>query len=259
MGDDLPPTKGFREECEFLAPLETFDPAAFVGDANVPQEVCNFVLALSLIYNDCKNAVYAHVALSGLKPGATPAKTRLWGTISGVQWHAFRAVVAVINELFKLISEKQKQGLLEHHFFKSIVRGLSPPSREAWLAVVAVACDKRPTNELSKKLLRVRHKVIFHYDPDEIYKGYAHHFIDEPTKRGDRAYISRGTSMRTTRFYFADAAVSGYLRHLAGAKNDEELQNEVEEVFERVNHGLMMIVEAFIQRRRYAFRKEAEQ
>jgi hypothetical protein len=50
---------GFREECAMLAQLESFDPEAFQGNAEVPQALCNFVLAIALIYNDCKDALYA--------------------------------------------------------------------------------------------------------------------------------------------------------------------------------------------------------
>jgi hypothetical protein len=47
--------KSFQEECATLESLQTFDPAAFEGDETVPQKLCNLVLALALIYNDCKN------------------------------------------------------------------------------------------------------------------------------------------------------------------------------------------------------------
>jgi hypothetical protein len=40
--------KSFQEECATLEPPQTFNPAAF-------REACNLVLALALIYNDCKN------------------------------------------------------------------------------------------------------------------------------------------------------------------------------------------------------------
>ena len=35
-----------------LAPIKTFDPTVFEGDAETPQSVCDFVLELCLVHND---------------------------------------------------------------------------------------------------------------------------------------------------------------------------------------------------------------
>jgi hypothetical protein len=47
-----------------LAALQTFDPKAFVGDSGVPQDLCNFVLALALVYNDCKDGIFSNLLLT---------------------------------------------------------------------------------------------------------------------------------------------------------------------------------------------------
>jgi len=252
---EAPQMSGFREECAMLAPLESVDPEVFRGNAEIPQALCNFVLALALIYNDCKDALYAHVALAALKPAGPPQKTRAWGAIAGVQLHAFRAVAALLHELFELI--RSNQDLLRHDFFASVLQRLPPVSREAWLALVSAACDATPPDHLGKRLLRLRNKVFFHYDPKAISQGYILRFLS-PAKRDDRAYLSRGDSMRATRFYFADAAAEGYFHSLMGPEQPDELKKDMEEVIDRVNHGLMMIVRTYIQRRGYSFRKETE-
>ncbi len=66
-----PKIAGFRQECEMLAAPETFEPEAFRGNEKVPQAVCNFVLVLALIYNDCKDAIYAHIALDASRGDRT--------------------------------------------------------------------------------------------------------------------------------------------------------------------------------------------
>src|SRR5258705_1291558 len=103
MDEAAPTTYGFNQECEMLAALETFDPEAFRGNEKVPQTVCNFVLALALIYNDCKDAIYAHVAVAACKPDGPPQKTKVWGAMSGAQFHAFRGLAGLMHELFGLI------------------------------------------------------------------------------------------------------------------------------------------------------------
>jgi hypothetical protein len=244
----------FREECDLLAPLETFDPATFRGDADVPQDLCNFILALALIYNDCKDAIYAHAELATAKPEGPPKKTRAWGAFGGAQFHAFRAVAGLLHELFELIRDNRE--LLSHSFFASVLQQLPSASREAWAALVTVASEAVPTDPLGKRLLLLRNKVFFHYDQKAIFSGYAQHFLGS-TKRDERAYVSRGDSMRTTRFYFADAAATGYLNVLMGAEQAEALKAELAEIIGQVNHGLMMIVRTFIQRRG-SFRAEPE-
>jgi hypothetical protein len=79
----------------------------FRGNAEVPQELCNFVLALALIYNDCKDAIYAHLALHTLKPVGTPQKTRIWGAINGAQLQVFRLVAALLPILSSASSSEE--------------------------------------------------------------------------------------------------------------------------------------------------------
>jgi hypothetical protein len=252
---EAPMMPAFLEECALLASLESFDPDAFRGDADVPQELCNFVVAIALIYNDLKDAVYIHVVMAGLRPGREPQKTRLWGALGGVQFHAFRAIAALLHELFKLIQDNRE--LLNHRFFVAVLQQLHRVSREAWQALVDVAFEATPKDQLGKRLLLLRNKVFFHYDPQAISQGYAQYFLST-TKRDDRAYLSRGGSMRSTRFYFADAAAEGYLHALVGHEQVEELKEDLGDIIDRVNNGLMMIIGNFIQRRRYSFRTEVE-
>ena len=253
----VPPAapRGFREECEMLAALETFDPEAFRGDDKVPQAVCNFVLTLALIYNDCKDAIYASVALAASKPEGPIQKTRVRGAFAGAQLHAFRAIVGLMHELFGLIRANDE--VLHHDFFVSLLQQVQPKSREAWKALVDVARGATPTDTFGKRLLLIRNKLFFHYDPKAIFIGYTEHFHG-PRRHDERAYLSRGQSMRATRFFFADAAATGYLNSVMGSETVDALAQDLEEVVDSINYGLMLIVGRFIQRRGYSFRTEAE-
>jgi hypothetical protein len=164
-------------------------------------------------------------------------------------------VAGLMHELFNLIRENRDT--LGHEFFLSVLRSLHPKSRLARQALVNVANGAEPTDKLGKMLVQLRNNVLFHYGPKAIFRGYDHHFLG-PTKRDERAYVSRGDNMRATRFYFADAAATGYARHLLGSADVETLSRDMAEIIEKVNYGLMMIVLAFIQRRGCAFRREAE-
>lgn len=245
--------KTFQEECAELARLETFDPAAFQADAKVPQDLCNFILTLALIYNDCKNLIYAYIVTAQSRPEGRFMRTRLWGALSGVQFHIFRAVIGLLHELFKLISNNKH--LLQHPFFTSVLQQINPSARKAWETVVAVALGTSPSDPLGKSLLLVRNKMSFHYDGKAIFTGYNYHFL-KSEHFDERAFISRGNSMKESRFYFADAAAIGYLRSIVGRENIEGLLEEITELLDPVNCALMAIVESYIQRRGFAYRVE---
>jgi hypothetical protein len=90
-----------------------------------------------------------------------------------------------------------------------------------------------------------------------MFSGYARHF-EGSGKRDDRAYISRGTRLQESRCYFADAAAQSYLNGLVGGDDPQRMVDEVIQVLRDLNVAMFTIVEAFIQRRRYSFRPEAE-
>jgi hypothetical protein len=128
--------KNFHDQCESLK-LETFDPAAFEGNDKIPQELCNFVLALALIYNDCKNMTYAATLLKECKSAANPEKTAVWGTYAGTDRHLFRLMISAVHELFNLI--KDHEDVLSHEFFVRVIKQHNPTSRESWVSLTLAA------------------------------------------------------------------------------------------------------------------------
>jgi hypothetical protein len=102
-------------------------------------------------------------------------------------------------------------------------------------------------------LLRIRNKIVFHYEPKEIFRGYKRQFLGA-TPPQDRAYISRGLSMEATRFYFADAAVDGYFLELVGEGEVRQLSAKIHDVIESLNRALLGLVDRFIQQRKFAYR-----
>lgn len=147
---------------------------------------------------------------------------------------------------------------IEHPFFASVLAYLDSPSRSAWHALVSAATGGTSSDSLAKKLLKLRNKVAFHYDPNAICVGYEHHFLG-PKRADERAFVSRGASMRKFRFYFADAAATGYLLSLVGGRGGaEELMRELTKMVDRIKHALFAIVDTFIQQRRYAYQEHVE-
>jgi hypothetical protein len=242
----------FEKECEELASLNTFDPMAFEGNEDVPQDLCSFVLSLALIYNDCKNAMYAAYLLRDAKPEGQFQLNGLWATWSGIDWHLTRLFISHVHELFELI--RNHRGVIDHPFFVKVVKQVHGHSREAWRSLINVADDASPKDEFGRILLLIRNKIVFHYDPKGIYRGFRNQFLD-PGCPQQRAYVSRGLSMSQTRFYFADVAVQGYFQEIQSTIKGTNLSRKVMEIIESLNFALIGIVDRFIQLRGFAYRE----
>ena len=241
----------FTQETDLLAPLQTFSQEAFVGNDNVPQDICNFVLALALIYNDCKDGIFSNLILAESKPTGEPKLSRAWGAYNGIKVHYLRLYIALIQELLNLIADNQRT--IKHPFFNSVVRQLSKQDRESWDALTNAALQRKTSSPLNKFLLMIRNKVSSHYDPKELYGGYRYHFFRSGSS-SESPFISRGTSMQTSRFYFADAAAEGYLQSQAVKENPNELISRVADLTADLNRSIMQLVNHFIQKRGFAYK-----
>ncbi len=114
--------------------------------------------------------------------------------------HYVRLHCALIHELLNLIAANQPA--INHQFFASVIRLLPSTVRLAWNSLVDASLLKATSTPLTASLLLIRNKVSFHYDPKELY-----------------SFVSRGSNMKGSRFYFADAAAEGYLQSQGITKN----------------------------------------
>ena len=236
-------------ETEQLAALQTFDPRAFIGNKDVPQELCSFVLTLALIYNDLKDGLFTNILLTEWKPRDKQRLNRSWGNYNGLWAHHVRLHFALVHEFLKLLAANKTA--LENPFFIAVTRQLPSDARKAWDTLVDASAQKTTSNPANKALLMVRNKVSFHYDPKEVFRGYREHFLREPPVTKD-AFISRGGSMRASRFYFADAAAASYLQSLV--ESSGETENRLLDLTNDLALALKGIVDRFIQRRGVAYR-----
>lgn len=242
----------FEEECSTLAPIETFDPNAFLADEKVPQELCNLVLVFSLVFNDLRDLYFASLLVDDCKPSGEPQYNRKWGHYSGLNLRVIRLIMGTVHELLEVIDKQQKS--LKHPFFRDVEMSLPAEQRSDWHEVVKVARGES-SDKLGKLLHRIRNKASFHYDPTAIHIGFKNHFLT--SKDGvKRAYLSRGGSIQGSRCYFADAAVDGLVNNIAGSA-PEAYATEFKQMLEIVCYPLVLIVTSFIQKRGFAFRAES--
>lgn len=74
----------YSEQIDHLGVLETFDERAFIGDENFPDVLCNFMLALALVYNDFRDIVSAQRMLLTVAPPDRSKPTPALGNYGGL-------------------------------------------------------------------------------------------------------------------------------------------------------------------------------
>ena len=81
-----------EESLKNLNPLESFNKNAFIADEKYEQELCNFILALALVWNDTKNLLLYYEYLKSLEPldvskveDLKQLETPFWGELSGIK------------------------------------------------------------------------------------------------------------------------------------------------------------------------------
>jgi hypothetical protein len=191
-----------------LAELRGFDPKAL--DPNQPMG--RFILLLAAIFNDLKGALYVVERLRAAAPLAKPNLAWL-GQVVGMQIQNKRIVGGILHELMNAI--EGNKGVVGSSEFVALVAGLKGPPRAAWTRVkrIALAEDRTPNqSEAASQILhKIRNKVAFHYDTKIIAQGYQAFFADQTQQYRDKAILSDGDRMESTRFYFADGAMEASL------------------------------------------------
>lgn len=233
-----------------LANLEYFDPKAFQADNIVSKDVCGFVLSLALIYNDIKNTNLFIEILKKSVPSGSFEERKDWGEYNALINFIDRITFGLSHELFRLI--KDNKDVLSDKFFKGVIKSINKNAKKSWQALVDTSFEKYSDNKLAKDLMLIRNKVSFHYDPNAIYKGYEHFYIE--IKKMDKAYISRGNNMPESRFYFADAAAESCMKSLYGADDMSLLAKSVGENLKKLNTTVWIIINNFIAKRGFGFK-----
>lgn len=240
----------YRDYVDALVPLETFDPAAFVGDEQTTQDLCNFVLSLALIYNDFRGVIIGHHAIDGLEPEDTTKPTPELGMFNALRLNMLRLHAGIFRELFDLLAASERT--LSHPFFARLCGKLSGDARTGWQSLCDVASARPSDNVDLKALLLVRNKVSFHYDPKAIFRGYKNLFVDAPEME---PLLSRGNRMPGTQFFFADAAAQSYLMEQGTENALVDILTGRSTLVTAINICLYEIVTRFVALRGYGWRQ----
>lgn len=236
---------------EDLAPLETFDPEVFVSGDEKEQKICNFMLSLALTYNDLKDLAWAGVNLKDTDHDGMDKKTAYNGQHSGFFYHIDKIICSVINELVDLI--KKNVNLFQEPLFVKLLNSLPKDIRNTWASLVDYAEKEKVQDSLLKFIHFIRNKVSYHSDPKAIFAGYNRFFYNGTNTPKMNCYISRGSNMSSTRFYFADAIIEGYIDCLKD-RSTCNFREEENKLLSNINNVLHRMVINFISVRGSCFR-----
>lgn len=242
----------YHSEIKKLATLETFDPEAFASDERDAIDVADFMLALALAFNDFKDLLLGHWLLLGQEPVDVTTPTPELGAFGGMHLHMYRLMLGFLHELLVLLKENLYVRSIPA--FTKVEKQLSSKARNAWKKLVAaVEADKSTDNDV-RFLLLARNKVAFHYDRKVIGRSFRRAF---PAGGSANPYVSRGASVSSSRFYFADAAAQAYLREVFGRPDVEHYLLQRQDFFVSVGQALHALVTTFVVSRGFAWRKGA--
>lgn len=199
--------RDYQHEVAKLSPLESFDASAFIADDQLTQECCDFVLALALVFNDFRDLLLGDQLLLCEAPADQMTPTAALGAFGGAHLHFIRLLLGAIRELLYLV--KNASSVRDGALFRTVSKKLSKATRKSWGKVVAAAESSASTDTDIKFLIMARNTVTYHYEAKAIGRGYRRAFADGTVD----PYISRGTNVASTRFYFADRAAQSYLEH----------------------------------------------
>ncbi len=197
---------------KFKGTLKSIPPEHFFNGSE--DELDNFFLVLSLIYNDIKGIVLFNQLINDNyeKPevGVNDVHT---GEHGGIHTQIYRLSVGYINEF--LIFLKKNEKIINSTAFKKMEVKLPSAVRKEWSIILKTAFnpDKKSDSFLSK-IARVRSNVVSHYDESrkELRSAFSKFFSTKPkTFANENAYYSIGGTMESTRFYYSDAAVQEYI------------------------------------------------
>lgn len=228
-----------------LAKARAYDPQLLLKSAS--DEMGSIFLAFASVLNDLKGVLWLDQVLLDSKPDEETIDE-----VSG-QWHGMHELVTkyilgIVHE-FLVVLQKNKDLVLSDEM-EGYVRMLPKAARKKWRTLVRIAHGERSRrdDELSKYLARVRHNLSFHYyDPKTLARGYIAHFSsDSDDPRYQKAFLSHGSTMASTRYYYADAAVESAIEVIF---ESDRVNTEIKLLVDDISGSVSGLILAFIQMR----------
>jgi len=247
MNDDKV-LKNISESYKELSEIDSFDPKAFIADKNTSQELCDFMLSLALFCNDLKDLMMFNILVLNAKPDNLSEIKPDLGQFNGLKVYLQRSYILLIHELGVLL--KKNSQIIKGNEFQNILNFLPKDKRKCWRSIIDILVKDRKINKkdnFTKILAIIRNKTGGHYDTKEISTGYKTMFI----KNNNEPYISGGSNISSSRFYFADAAaqIYYYKRQKDFDLSIPNFDQTIKELVENISETFWLLIYRFINKR----------
>ncbi len=199
--------------------MRKLEPGDLIDD-NTPAkklELPGFFLVLACIFNDLKGMTMLHRMRTEIY--RTPEKDEVsehTGEYNGITLQLHKNIIGIIHEALRFVSENE--AIIQSPEFKQYENKMSQQSKEVWALVVSVATGKQtpPKYEVLGKILsQIRSNASFHYyhSAAPLITGFRDHFYKEKEHGAHKMayYSATQTDPTVTRYYYADAALEGYI------------------------------------------------
>ncbi len=250
------PKKGFPVDTAMAAlvaidPRIVFDPSA----SGVHEHLQRFMLILALMFNDMKGLQYLWAQAQKFRMDVIYPPSAQDGNWSGMKLQLLRNCCGFTHELLDAIKKVDTKAIKTDEFADLVSRS-SLECQKAWSDVLAVARDAKsdnfqqqaPAETFRNQLRRLRNRSAYHWDPSVIENGFKNFFLDSPSHPHNvAAFVSFGSNLAQTRFFFADAAAEGSFKKETG-QDVNQWFGELGSFFEKLNIALNGLLRAFYGR-----------
>ncbi len=235
-----------------LVPRIEVDPLLLLRDEK--DELGVFFLGLATAFNDIKGMALFEQYLDAKGRPLPHVVSEYAGQWRGSHIQIHRWIAGVMLELMIWIREARKSVLVSPEL-AALVAKLPDKRREAWEELVAESLvDDGQSRDRPHDLWQdIRNSASFHYDRKRLARGYLDHFRDGRAEhQGDAntaAMYSPGSTMKTARFYYADAALQALLFQRGRDWNRAKVDDAIVQKAARVNEAIGPLIYRFIDSR----------
>ncbi len=208
--------------------LDYIDPH-FLVDEDKFNKLESFFIVLGVVFNDLKGLIFFEdMVIATYKNPGFEEITAQAGNYAGMMVQINKLFAGIISEFFIFLGEYKN--IFNTQEFKDILEKISKTDKNYWSEIVAVIDGKHPgSNSLRTTIFEIRNNAAFHFDHSGKFSrnGYASHFFGKnKDDKSSRAYYSIGEGIRSTRFYFSDAAVEAAIKIAAGMEPKGDVAND---------------------------------
>ncbi len=227
-----------------LAPLTPYSRDIFLPTGNKElDDFRAFILTLSVVFNELKDSFWLLQQLENGKPEATRGKLTITpynGQWSGMRWIIQKNLISFLHEFSEMLLKNIST--LDSVVSQTIISKMPLHALQSWEKLISSTSPKGKKGSFNRFIHRVRNNVGFHFESTKNYmNGYKSFLNQEDYKHIKKMYSSLGDCQEKTRFYFGDAAISGYL--IARYKEDGITEKQVFDYSRDINNALRFYIE----------------